>query len=111
MDFISELPYTLSSLAFSTLRILPLSGSIACVSLLLAVFAEPPAESPSTINISHSFGFLLEQSASFPGSDILSSADFLLVKSLAFLAAALALCAISALSHITFAMLGFCSRK
>ncbi len=32
-----------------TLRILPRSGSIACVARFLAVFAEPPAESPSTM--------------------------------------------------------------
>ena len=84
---------------------------MACVSLLLAPFAEPPAESPSTIKISHSSGFLLEQSASFPGKLILSSADFLLVRSLAFLAAALALCAVIAFSLIIFATAGFCSRK
>ena len=39
----------LSSLDFSTFNILPRSGSIACVALFLAVFALPPAESPSTI--------------------------------------------------------------
>ena len=57
---------TLSIVAFSTLRILPLIGSIACVFLSLAVLAEPPAESPSTINTSHSSIFLLSQLASLP---------------------------------------------
>ena len=52
--------------AFSTFNILPLIGSIACVRLLRAVLAEPPAESPSTINTSHSSAFLLSQFASFP---------------------------------------------
>ena len=36
--------------------------------LSLPCFALPPAESPSTIYISHSSGFLLLQSASFPGN-------------------------------------------
>ena len=61
---------------------------------------------------SHSFpGFLSEQSASFPGRDIPSRADFLLVRSLAFLAASLALCAIRDFSTVCFATDGFCSRK
>lgn len=63
---ISAFPSILSSLAFSTLRILPLNGRIAWVSLLRADLAEPPAESPSTINISQCDGSLSEQSASFP---------------------------------------------
>ena len=108
--FISAFPYILSSLAFSTLRILPLSGSIAWVARLLAVLALPPAESPSTMNISQFFGSLSEQSASFPGRAIPSSAVFLLVRSLAFLAASLARCASIDFSHICFATVGFCSR-
>ena len=108
---ISALPSILSSLAFSTLRILPRSGRIACVARLLAVFAEPPAESPSTIYISQFLGSLSEQSANLPGSEVLSSAVFLLVKSLAFLAASLARCASNDFSHIDFATAGFCSRK
>ena len=39
----------LKSLDFSTLRIFPLRGSIAWNSLFLPCFADPPAESPSTI--------------------------------------------------------------
>ena len=63
---ISALASTLSILAFSTLSILPLIGSIAWVLLFLAVLAEPPAESPSTMNTSHSDASLLSQLASFP---------------------------------------------
>ena len=40
---------TLSSLAFSTLSILPQRGRIAWYLLSLPSFAEPPAESPSTM--------------------------------------------------------------
>ena len=46
-----------------------------------AVFAEPPAESPSTINISHFFGSLLSQFASFP---LLSNEYFCFVKRFVF---------------------------
>ena len=53
-------------LAFSTFRILPLIGKIAWNSRFLAVLAEPPAESPSTIKISHFSGSLQLQFASFP---------------------------------------------
>ena len=47
---------TLDNLAFSQLIILPLNGNIACVDLSRPCFADPPAESPSTINISHFSG-------------------------------------------------------
>ena len=59
--------------------------------LSLPCFALPPAESPSTMYTSHSSGFLLLQSANFPGRVVVSNADFLLTSSLAFLAASLAL--------------------
>ena len=52
--------------AFSTLRIFPRIGRIAWNWRFLAVFAEPPAESPSTIKISHFEGSLDSQFASFP---------------------------------------------
>ena len=45
---ISLLTKILSNLDFSTFKIFPRSGRIACVALERAVFAEPPAESPST---------------------------------------------------------------
>ena len=111
MALISAFAYILSSLAFSTFRILPLSGRMACVARLLAVLAEPPAESPSTMYISHLEGSLSIQSASLPGRDIPSSADFLLVSSLAFLAASLARWESTDFSMIVFATAGFCSRK
>ena len=53
--------------AFSTLRILPRSGSTACVERSRPCLAEPPAESPSTMNSSVSAGSLIVQSASLPG--------------------------------------------
>src|SRR6266581_1894587 len=64
---------------FSTLRILPRSGSTACVLRSRPCLAEPPAESPSTTNSSASDGSLTEQSASLPGSVEFSSADLRLV--------------------------------
>ena len=66
MVFISALARTLSMEAFSTLSILPLMGRMAWYFLSLAIFAEPPAESPSTMNISHLEASLLSQFASFP---------------------------------------------
>ena len=67
-SFISLLACIFEIVADSTFKILPFSGKIACVSLLLACFADPPAESPSTIKISVSSDPLREQSASLPGS-------------------------------------------
>ena len=61
--------------------------------------------------ISHSSAILLEQSANFPGSVVLSSADFFLTNSLAFLAASLALEALIHFSKIAFATEGFSSKK
>ena len=81
---------TFDNLAFSQFIILPFRGRIACVDLSLPCFAEPPADSPSTINISHFSGSFSWQSANFPGNDEISRAPFLLVRSLAFLAASLA---------------------
>ena len=100
---------TLFSLALITFKILPLSGSIACVFLSLPCFADPPAESPSTINNSESEGSFSEQSASLPGRVEPSKTFFLLVSSLAFLAASLALAASTILPTIFFASPGVCS--
>lgn len=97
---ISSFDRILSILAFSTFKILPFSGSIAWVLLSLPCFAEPPADSPSTINSSQSCGSLSEQSASLPGSELSSRNDFLLDISLAFLAASLAIAASIAFSAI-----------
>src|SRR4029450_3469088 len=65
--WISGFCRTLSIRAFSTLRILPRSGSTACVERSRPCLAEPPAESPSTMNNSASDGFLTVQSAGTPG--------------------------------------------
>ncbi len=61
--------------ARSTLRILPRMGRMAWLSGLRARMAEPPAESPSTMNSSASSAFLVRQSVSLPGSPAPSRAD------------------------------------
>ena len=66
MVLISALPSTLSILAFSTFKILPRIGKIAWKLRSRAVFAEPPAESPSTMKISQMDASLLSQFANFP---------------------------------------------
>ena len=58
---------TLSIRAFSTFRILPRIGRIAWVRGLRPLFAEPPAESPSTMKISHSSGSFDWQSRQLAG--------------------------------------------
>ena len=59
---------SLADEALATLRILPRSGSTACVFGLRACLAEPPAESPSTMKISVPSADWIEQSTSLPGS-------------------------------------------
>ena len=108
---ISWLESTLFNLAFSTFNIFPFKGNIAWNSLFLPCFAEPPAESPSTMNNSDFAGSCSAQSASFPGSVENSRKDFLLVNSLAFLAASLALAANNDFSIIVVAIFGFSSRQ
>ena len=78
---ISAFASTLSILAFSTFRILPRIGRIAWNIRSLAVFAEPPAESPSTMKISHFDASRLSQLASFP---LLSNEYFCFVSRLVF---------------------------
>ena len=73
--------------------------------------ADPPAESPSTRYISHSEGSFIEQSASFPGRELLSRMLCLRTNSRAFLAALLALLAASAFPTMFFASPGFSSRN
>ena len=63
---ISSFPKALSSLAFSTLRILPRNGRIAWVIESRPLIALPPAESPSTKKISDTVASLLLQSLNFP---------------------------------------------
>src|SRR3974390_1053649 len=71
---ICSLESILSARTRSTLRILPRSGRIAWNSRLRPCLALPPAESPSTMKISHLAGSRSWQSASLPGNDIPSSA-------------------------------------
>ena len=108
---ISLLPKILSSLAFSTFKILPRRGRIACVFRSLADLAEPPALSPSSMKISDRDGSFSEQSAHLPGREFDSMAVFLLAKSLAFLAASLALAACTDLLMMILAIRGFSSKK
>ena len=66
MVLISALAKTLSMLAFSTFKILPRMGRIAWYIRFLAILADPPAESPSTMKISHLDGSFDSQLASLP---------------------------------------------
>ena len=74
-------------------------------------FAEPPAESPSTMNSSEFAGSFSWQSASFPGREEVSKTFFLLVSSRAFLAASLALAASTIFDTIFLASPGVCSNQ
>ena len=65
--WISVFDSTLLMRFFSELMIFPRRGKIACVMRSRACFAEPPAESPSTMKSSASAGSLIVQSASLPG--------------------------------------------
>ena len=96
---------------FSTLRILPRSGSTAWVLRSRPCLAEPPAESPSTTNSSASEGSLTEQSASLPGSVEFSSADLRRVRSRALRAASRARWACTDFMITARASLGFSSRN
>src|ERR1700743_1724820 len=71
---IAWLPSILSKRARSTFRILPRRGSTAWLARLRACLALPPAESPSTMKISHLEGSRSWQSASLPGREAPSSA-------------------------------------
>src|SRR5213083_3035727 len=84
---ISSLESILSNRAFSTLRILPLRGRMAWKRRSRPCLAEPPAESPSTMNSSLWAGSFSEQSASLPGNEPLSRALLRRINSLALRAA------------------------
>ena len=90
-------------------NILPLNGKTAWFSRFLPCFAEPPAESPSTINNSVPSDFPIWQSANLPGNPVNSKAPFLLTFSLAFLATSLATAAWIAFCKIILTILGFWS--
>ena len=111
--FISSFLNISSILAFSVLITLPLKGSTACVFLSLPCLAEPPAESPSTINNSRDNLSLVWAGVSFPDnifSSFLLSFPFL-VSSLAFLAASLASFPFRAFDTILVAIALFSSKK
>ena len=106
---ISWLPSIRSKRARSTFRILPLSGKIACVPRSRPVWADPPAESPSTRNTSVLDGSFSEQSLSLPARKFTSIAVLRRVKSRALRAASRA-CAASTIFPTTLrAMAGFSS--
>ena len=107
---ISSLAKMRSIEAFSTFKIFPRIGKIAWVNRERPDLAEPPAESPSTMNNSEISGSLLELSANLPGKLEISKPDFLRVTSRARLAAARAFEANIALSTTWRACVG-CSIK
>ena len=111
MAWISLFERTLLMRAFSTLMILPRSGRIAWNSRSRASTAEPPALSPSTRKISHWAGSVIEQSASLPGSAVLSSAVLRRVRSRALRAAWRAREASMAFVTMARASFGFSSRN
>ena len=76
----------------------------------LPFFADPPAESPSTINISDTVGSLLLQSDSLPKKLVVVKSLFL-VASLAFLAAIRAFLAKIDLLIIVLASSGFSNKN
>ena len=86
--------------ARSTFKILPRNGKIACVLRSLPCFAEPPAESPSTIKSSDWAGSEIWQSANFPGRIDIPNRSLRLIDSLAFFAASRAVAASIALDTI-----------
>ena len=101
----------LSKRAFSTFRILPLSGKIAWYLRSRPCLAEPPAESPSTMNISHCAGSFSWQSANFPGKPTPSSRPLRRVISRARRAASRARAASMILLQMIFASVGFSCKK
>ena len=100
----------LSRRAFSTFRILPRSGRIAWNRRSRPCLAEPPAESPSTMNSSLRAGSRSWQSASLPGRDSPSSAPLRMTRSRALRAASRARAAVRHFSMIRRPSPGFSSR-
>ena len=74
------------------------------------ILAEPPAESPSTMKISHLLGSFSWQSASFPGREAESSTLLRLVSSRALRAASRARLAVMHFSTMVLAWAGFSAR-
>ena len=101
----------LSKRAFSTFKIFPFSGKMACVRRSRPCFAEPPAESPSTKNNSDNAGSFSWQSANFPGNPAISSVVLRRVISRARLAASRARAASIIFPTINLAICGFSRRN
>ncbi len=101
----------LSKRAFSTFKILPFNGKIACVRRSRPCLAEPPAESPSTKNSSERAGSFSWQSANFPGRPAISNVVLRRVISRALRAASLALAASIILPTIVLAICGFSNKN
>ena len=100
------------ALVFSTFRILPRSGRIAWNFRSRPCFADPPADSPSTMKISlASRGSRSWQSASFPGSEVEASALLRRAMSRAFRAASRAWKESTTLETMALASPGFSSKK
>ena len=96
--------------AFSTLRILPLSGRMAWKRRLRACLALPPALSPSTRNSSLAAGSRSEQSASLPGREFSLRIPLRRTSSRALRAASRARAASVILPTIFLAVVGSSSR-
>ncbi len=101
----------LSKRARSTLRILPRSGRIAWFWRERPRLAEPPAESPSTMKSSDLAGSRSGQSASLPGSEVMSSAALARVRSRALRAASRAAAASTTLPTTILASAGCSSSQ
>lgn len=101
----------LSKRAFSTFKILPFKGNIAWNLRSRPCFAEPPAESPSTIYNSDKAGSFSWQSANLPGKPAISNAPLRRVKSRARRAASRARAASIILPTMSFATAGFSNKK
>ena len=101
--------FLLPFISVNVFKIFPLRGKTAWFSLFLPCLAEPPAESPSTINNSVPSCLEFWQSANLPGNPVSSNAPFLLTFSLAFLATSLATAAWIIFVKIIFDTDGFWS--
>ena len=95
----------------NVLRIFPLKGKTAWFSRFLPCFADPPAESPSTMKSSVPSCFEFWQSANLPGKPLNSNDPFLLTFSLAFRATSLATAACIIFVRTILATDGFWSNQ
>ena len=110
MLFTSSCSNALCHITRSTLNILPRIGRIAWKCRSRPCFAEPPAESPSTMNISQFAASLSEQSANLPGRPPPVIGFLRCTLSRALRAATRAVAASTTLSTMSFASFGCSSR-